>query len=154
MIWPRPDLRSNFEIDLSMSKSTCFGSARRGEHDGIIYIFISLISKSCWRKTISVKTTTFHLMTSGAKTIDLRSNIIKSIARAWGELPNASFECFLAIIVTFGDNSDCLQKIVIFSKFDIWWAPVTLIFTWPENKLVKVWDLVAVFLMPLPLVAK
>ena len=45
--WPALDLdlRSNFEIDLSRSNSTCSEPARRGEHVGIIFIFISLIHK-------------------------------------------------------------------------------------------------------------
>ena len=40
-----PDLKSNFQIDLSRSKSTCFEPAWRGEHDGVIFIFVSPISK-------------------------------------------------------------------------------------------------------------
>ena len=36
-------LKTNFKIDLSRSKSTCFEPARRGKHDGIIIIFRSFI---------------------------------------------------------------------------------------------------------------
>ena len=38
-----PGLRSNFEIDASMSKSTCSEQVRRGEHYGFIFIFVFLI---------------------------------------------------------------------------------------------------------------
>ena len=54
-----PDLRSDFEIDLSRSKRICPESARRGEHDGVIFIFISLLSKSFQWKTISVNNDNF-----------------------------------------------------------------------------------------------
>ena len=46
LTWPWPDLRLNFQIDLSTSKSTFFEPAQRGEHDGVISIFVSPISKS------------------------------------------------------------------------------------------------------------
>ena len=44
-------------------------------------------------KTISVKKTIiFHLMTSGAKTTDLRSNVIEKRYRGIRELSNTFFE--------------------------------------------------------------
>ena len=38
---------------------------------------------------------------------------------------------------TFGDNSVCLRKITIFSKFHLWWPLVISILSWPENGLGK-----------------
>ena len=70
-------------------------------------------------KTMSVKNENFHLMTFGAKTIDLRSNLIGKRFRGMRRAPNASF-VILASYHTLGDNSDCLRKIAIFSKFDLW----------------------------------
>ena len=46
-------------------------------------------------------------MTSEAKTIDLRSNLIGNVAGASGELPIAFL---ISSYHTFGDNSDCLRK--------------------------------------------
>ena len=46
LTWPWPDLRSNLEIDLLRPKGKCSESARRVKHDGVIFIFVSLISKS------------------------------------------------------------------------------------------------------------
>ena len=59
LIWP--DLGSNFEIDLSMSKSFYFETARRGEHDDAICIFDSLISKKLLIKNIAVKNNNFKV---------------------------------------------------------------------------------------------
>ena len=52
--------------------------------------------------------------------------------------PQRSFQ-IIPTYNTFGDNSECLQKIVIFSKFELWWPLVTSILTWPENDLSKTW---------------
>ena len=82
LTWPWPDLRSNFEIDPSRSKSTCFEPARQGEHDGAIIIFYISHIKKVINEEPSPRKTTFHLMTSGAKTVDLRSNRIEK--RYWG----------------------------------------------------------------------
>ena len=43
--WPDLVLMSNFEIDLSRSRGTCFEPARQAKHDGVIFIFVSLISE-------------------------------------------------------------------------------------------------------------
>ena len=66
-----PDWRSNFQIDLSRSKSTCFEPAWRGEHDGVIFIFVSPISKNFINERPSPWKTIFYLMTSGAKILTL-----------------------------------------------------------------------------------
>ena len=102
----------------------------------VIFIFVSVVSKSYQWKTISVKTINFHSMTSGGKIIDLRSILMKINTGAWRELPNV----FLRILPSyhpFGDNSDCLREIAIFSKFDLWRPLVTSKLVWPENDLYK-----------------
>ena len=52
---------------------------------------------------------TFHLMTAGAKTVDIRSNLIKKRYRVM----KRAFQYFSLIFPsceTVGENSDCLQK--------------------------------------------
>ena len=80
----------------------------------------------------------FSLMTSGVKSIDLRSNLIEKRYRGM----KRAIQCFFRILPsyhTFGDNSECLRKTAIFSKFDLWWPLVTSILTWPGNDLYKSW---------------
>ena len=66
-------------------------------------------------KVINEKMAIFHVMNSEAKIIDLRSNLIKKVSGAWGDLPNAFFEFFLAIILLEIIAIVC-EKIAIFSK--------------------------------------
>ena len=99
-------------------KSARFEPARRGKQDGIIFIFVSLISKKVINEKSSPwKTTIFHLMTSGAKIIDIRSNLIEERSRG---IRRASqhffFELFLAIkLLRYGG---CLRKNYYF--IEIW----------------------------------
>ena len=78
-----------------------------------------------------------HLMTSGVKIVDLRLNLIDKLSQvlpllltAAGRLSDArgikrdlqSF-FFNSSYHAFGDNSDCLQKIVLFQNLtfgDLW----------------------------------
>ena len=105
-------------MDLSSSKSACFEAVRPGEHDGVIVIFVSRILKGINEKTLPGKTIIFPLMTSGAKTIDLRSNLIKKTLPGHEEGSPMLLRILLCYYA-FGDNSDylhdfCLQKIVFF----------------------------------------
>ena len=50
-------------------------------------------------KTISVKNDNFYLMTSGAKIIGLRSNLIEKLYRGMKRVLQCFFEFFLAIIL-------------------------------------------------------
>ena len=88
------------------------------------------------------------MTTSGAKTIDLRSILIEKryrcMSRAYASVTQCFFtESYPMLFPIFpsyhalGDNSDCLRKIAIFSKFEFWWPLVTSILTWPENDIVK-----------------
>ena len=73
------------------------------------YFRISIIKKVITEKQSSGKTEIFSLMTSGAKTIDLRSNL--SEKRYWG-LKRAT-RCFFRIppsCHTFWDICECLRK--------------------------------------------
>ena len=93
------------------------------------------------------KTIFLHLMPSGAKTIDLRSNLIEKRYRGMKRAPKY-FPRILPSYRTLRNNRDCLRKNAIFSKFELchlWWHQF-----WPELKkiFVKVWDLVAVYLIP------
>ena len=81
----------------------------------IIFIFVS------YQKPISVKTVTFHLLTSGAKTIELRSNLIEVPYRGMKRAPQCFFFRIFPSYHTFGDNSTCFRnKTNIFSVFNFW----------------------------------
>ena len=136
LTWPDP--RSSFEIDLSKSKVHVSNRLERGAHDGAIFILVSLISKKkiLMNNYLREKRQSFIWCFFGAKTADLRSNLIGNRCRGMRRAP----QCFFQILpgyYAFGDNSDCLKKIVIFSKFDLWWPLVTSILIWPENDLSK-----------------
>ena len=139
-----PVLRSNVEIDLSRSKSTCFEPAGRGEHDGAIIIFIYPTKKVINGKNTntSVKMITFHWWPLESKLLTLCQIWSKNVTGPWWEL--SSFFLFLLAVILLG-------KILFFCEncYFLKILPlVTSILTWPENDLVKVWDLVAVYLMP------
>ena len=85
------------EIDLSGSKSGCYEPAQRGEHDDVI-LYISRIKKVINEKPSTGKTIIFHLMTSGAKTADGRSNLVETRYREMKRAPQCFFEFCLAII--------------------------------------------------------
>ena len=103
----------------------CSEPAWRGEPDGVIFIFISLISKSCQWKTISVKNDNFQLEDLWSKDcwpqIKCDQKHYRGIKRA---LQCFSFEFFLPIILLEIIAIVC-PKISIFSKFDLWWPLVT-----------------------------
>ena len=147
--WSDLDLRSTFEDkkyiwgQVLRSKSTYSEPAQRGWHDGVIFIFVSLISKKVINeKTFPWKMIIFRLMTSGAKPLTLGQIWSETL---WGH-EGSSLTLFWIILGNFGDNSACLRKIIIFSKFDLWWPQ-----HWSDLQmtLVKVWDLLAVYLTPL-----
>ena len=86
---------------------------------------ISHIQKVNNEKPSPWKTMLFHLMASGAKTIDLRSSLIGKHHRGMKRAPQHFFRILPS------------EKIAIFSKFDLWWPVVTSTLTWPENDLYK-----------------
>ena len=127
MTWPIPDLRLDFEIDLVRSKSTCVELSRRGEHDGVIFVFISFISKKWPMKN--------HIRENDNFSFDiwlpLDPNLL-TLGQIWLEkVTGALRELFWIFPAyhTFGDNGDYLQKNTIFSNFDLWWPLVTSILT-------------------------
>ena len=102
-----------------------------------------LFSYLCYQKSYSWKTNSmskifFSLMTSGVKSIDLRSNLIEKRYRGM----KRAIQCFFRILSsyhTFGDNSECLRKNSHFLEI---WPLVTsgdlnidLTWKWPLQKL-------------------
>ena len=135
MIWPWPNLWSNIQIDLPRSKSICFEPAWRGKYDGVVFISYLPYQKNYEWKTISVKNTFFIWWPPEPKLLTLGQIWSANVTGTWRELSNAF--SILPSHHTFGDNSDCLRKIAVFSKFDHWWPLLTSILTWPENDLSK-----------------
>ena len=103
MIWPWPDLdlRSNFQIGLSKLKSICLKPAWRGKHDGVIFIFVSPISKKVIneKKHLREKRQFFFWWPLEPKLLTLGEIWLGNVTGAWGELPNAFSEFFLAIML-------------------------------------------------------
>ena len=58
-------------------------------------------------------------MTSGAETIDLRSDLSKNVTGASRELPDAFFG-FLLVIILFEIIANVCENIAIFYKFELW----------------------------------
>ena len=150
MIWPWPDLTWGQIFNLTFQSQKVHISNRLDGANRMVSFLFSYLpyQKSYWWKTISVKNDNFHSMTSGAKTIDLWSNLIRKIIGAWGELPNAFFEFLLAIILLDIITIVCEKS--LFSRNltlgDLWWPQY-----WLDLKMtcIKAWYLVAVYLMPL-----
>ena len=145
MIWPWPDLtwpdlRSNFQIDLSSSTSTYMfrtGLTRRTRWCHF-YLRISHIKKEVINEKPSPwKRHFFLLMTAGAKTIDLRSNLMGKRYRGMRRAPQCFFSSFVLAIVLLEIKAIVCEEIAIFSKFDLWWPLVASILAWPENGLLK-----------------
>ena len=152
-----PDLRSNFELDLSRSKSKWFELARRGKNDGIIFILVSLISKKLlMMNNLREKRQLFIWRPVEPTLLTLGQIVSQTIVMAWRELPNALYEFFLAITLVEIIAIAC-EKIVIFiacekSLFyqnltfgDLWWPQY-----WHDLKMsfIKVRDIVAFYLIP------
>ena len=141
MIWPWPDLDLTWGEILKLTfqdKKVNFrtGSTRRTRWCQF-YFRIFDIKKVINEIPSQWKMAIFHLMTSGAKTIDLRSNLIEKRYRV---MIRAS-KCFFLILPsydTFGDNSDCLRKNRCFLKvLNLVTSGDLAILTWPENNLSK-----------------
>ena len=119
------DLNLNLKTDLSRSKSIC--SDPVDEANTMVPFLFShhkLLVKSHLRK----KTIIFNWATSGATTIESRSNLIEKSYRSMKRTPQSFFESFLAIILLEIITIVC--KKTIFSKFDLWWP----LLTWTEEK--------------------
>ena len=89
-------------------------------------------SKVICEKPFSEKTKILTLVTSGALTIDLSSDLTKK--RYWGS--SRAIDCFfgffLAIIVS-EIMTDIPERNPDFRNFDIWWPLVTSFLTWAKN---------------------
>ena len=88
LIWPE----ARFWIYVSRSKSSTYmfrtGSTRRTRW---CHFHVSRIKKVIDEKSFPWKAIIFHLMTSGIKTVEHRSNLIENVTRAWRELSNVFF---------------------------------------------------------------
>ena len=136
MIWPWPDLTCGQILKLTFQDQKVHISNRLDEKNTMVsFLFSDLPCKKklLMKKTSQWKQHSFHLMTSGAKTIGLRSNLTKNVNGAWGELLNVFFfEFFLAITLLEIIAIVC-EKINFLKN----WPLVTSILTWPENNLSK-----------------
>ena len=71
------DLRSNFPLDPSRSKCTCFDASRREKHDGVrtilLFSFVQkLLAKHYVLRSWPEKATCFSLTQPGRSTVDLK----------------------------------------------------------------------------------
>ena len=136
MTWPWPDLdltwsEVKFLNWLFKIKQYIFrtGSTRPIRWHYFFYC-ISHSKKEKKEKPSLWKTIIFHLMTSGAKTVNLRSNLIET--RYWGM--ERAIHCFFILpsYHTFGVNSYCSRKNRYFLK--IWplvmFGDLTIDLTW------------------------
>ena len=121
MMWPWSYLTWSQIFKLTFQGQKVHVSNRLDEANTMVSFLFSFLP---YRKSYQWKMTIFHVMNSEAKIIDLRSNLIKKASGAWGVLPNAFFEFFLAIILLEIIAIVC-EKIAIFSKFDLWLPLVT-----------------------------
>ena len=94
-------------------------------------------------------------MTSEAKPIDLRSNLIEKRYRGLRRVPLCFFRIFPSSYHIFGDHSDCLRKkSLLYQNLpfgDLWWPQY-----WPDLKMTSVKFEISSrsILCHLPLVAK
>ena len=101
------DPRSNFDLDLLRSKDTFSEASRRAEHDGAIFIFVSLLSKKLLPKNNLREKRIFFLWWP----LEPKLLTLGQIWRCWG-LKRAT-RCFFRIppsCHTFWDICECLRK--------------------------------------------
>ena len=119
-LWP--DLTWGQTLKLTFQvKNTCFEPARRGKHDGIIFIFYLSYQKVINKKTISLKTISFIWWSLEPKLFNSGQIWWQKVARTWIKLTIVFF-LILPGYHTFGDNSACLRKNNYFLKI---WPLVT-----------------------------
>ena len=113
MIW--------LDFDLSRSKSTCFEPIRRGKHDGVTFIFVSVISKKQSMKNhLREKRQFFIWWPVEPKLLSLRQIWSENGAMASRQISNVFL--ILPSYHTLGVNSRCLWKNIYFLKT---WSLVT-----------------------------
>ena len=137
MIWPWPDLTGGQIFKFTFQCQKVHVSNRLDEAKTMVsfYSRISHIKKVINEKPSPCKRPFFIWWPLEPKLLTLGqtwSDNYRSIRRA----PQWLIRILLSYH-TYGDNSDCLRKIAIFSKFDLWRPLVTSILTWPENDLSK-----------------
>ena len=150
MIWPWPGLDLTWAQTLKLTfqvekVGTCFEPAWRGKHDGAF--FVSSIQKILMKNYLREKRQLFIWWPLEPKLLTLGQIWSEDVSGAWEELPNVFFEFFLAIILLEIIAIVC-KKSTFSRKLtsgDLWWP-----LYWPDFKMtcLKVWDLLAVYLMP------
>ena len=147
MAWTWPELSLNFAIDLSRPKSTYSEPARWGKTMVPFYFRFSHIAKLSMKNNLHEKRYFFIWWPLEPKLLTLGQIWLKNITLAW----DLSYSCLNSSQLSYFWSKWRLyaKKVAIFLKFDLCWLLMTSILTWPENKLVKVWDLVAVYLVSL-----
>ena len=75
VIWP--DLRSNFQIDLSGSKCTCFDASWREEYDGVSRFSLSFLVQKLFAKNLIFPKSNFFCLTCPGK-VKMWPKVVKS----------------------------------------------------------------------------
>ena len=115
--WPDLDLRSNYEIDLSRSSSTCFESPWREKHAGIIIIPLSWLVQKLFMKNYFRQKRKFWVWWPLEPKLLTWARFWRHLSeRAIQALSIAFFRFLLTIIVS--EIMACFRKSSIFRK--IW----------------------------------
>ena len=147
MTWPSPEVKF-WNWPFKVKRYIFWTLSTSATQWCLFYFRISVIKKVIHGKPTPCQKICFSLMTSGVKSIDLRSNLIEKRYRG----VKRAIRCFFRILPsyhTFGDNSECLRKKQPFSRNltfgDFWWPQY-----WPDLEMTftKVGDHVAAYPMP------
>ena len=147
MTWPSPEVKF-WNWPFKVKRYIFWTFSTSATRWCLFYFRISVIKKVIHGKPTPCQKIFFSLMTSGVKSIDLRSNLIEKRYRGM----KRAIQCFFRILPsyhTFGDNSECLRKKQPFSRNltfgDLWWPQY-----WPDLEMTftKVGDHVAAYPMP------
>ena len=137
MTWPSPEVKF-WNWPFKVKRYIFWTLSTSATRWCLFYFRISVIKKVIHGKPTPCQKIFFSLMTSGVKSIDLRSNLIEKRYRGM----KRAIQCFFRILPsyhTFGDNSECLRKNSHFLEI---WPLVTsgdlnidLTWKWPLQKL-------------------
>ena len=137
MTWPSPEVKF-WNWPFKVKRYIFWTLSTSATRWCLFYFRISVIEKVIHGKPTPCQKIFFSLMTSGVKSIDLRSNLIEKRYRGM----KRAIQCFFRILPsyhTFGDNSECLRKNSHFLEI---WPLVTsgdlnidLTWKWPLQKL-------------------
>ena len=147
-LWPDLDLTSGPILKLTFRSRKIHVSNRVDEPNTMVPFLLSLIvshiKKVFNEKTISVRNDNFSF--DGLWSQNCRPKVKsdqKTLLEHEESCPMFFFSSLLSHFWAYLIAIVC-EKVVIFSKFNLWWPQY-----WPDLKMtcVKVWDLVAIYLM-------